>query len=231
MVLLGGVYHVVLWGIGRVVFPSQAEGSLIRRADGTIVGSRLIAQKFTRPEYFQPRPSAVDYNAASTGGSNYGPSNPDHLKAVQERLDAIVEAGRRAGQPGAVGDGDGQRRRPGSAHSAGRRGAAGGARGRAPASVHVERVRELIARAHRAADVRVPRPRPRQRARAESRARRGVRDAGAARRSPAATSTQVDARMAERADARSRSGTRASSGRRSSTRSGSSIRGSRSRTR
>jgi K+-transporting ATPase ATPase C chain len=89
MVLLGGVYNVVLWGIGRVVFPSQAEGSLIRRSDGTVVGSRLIAQRFTRPEYFHPRPSGVDYNAASTGGTNYGPSNPDHLKAVRERLDAI----------------------------------------------------------------------------------------------------------------------------------------------
>ena len=97
--VLVGVYHVVLWGIGSAVFPSQAEGSLIRRADGTIVGSRLIAQKFKRPEYFHPRPSAVDYNAASTGGSNYGPSNPDHLKAVQERLDAIVkEEGVQAGQ-------------------------------------------------------------------------------------------------------------------------------------
>jgi potassium-transporting ATPase KdpC subunit len=91
MVLLGGAYHVVLWAIGRVAFPTQAEGSLIRRPDGTIIGSRLIAQKFTRPEYFQPRPSGVDYNAASTGGSNYGPSNPDHLKAVQERLDVITK--------------------------------------------------------------------------------------------------------------------------------------------
>jgi K+-transporting ATPase ATPase C chain len=91
MVLLGGAYHGVLWGIGRLFFPAQAEGSLIRRADGTIVGSRLIAQKFTRPEYFQPRPSGVDYNAASTGGTNYGPSNPDHLKAVQERLDAATK--------------------------------------------------------------------------------------------------------------------------------------------
>jgi K+-transporting ATPase ATPase C chain len=91
MVLLGGGYHVVLWAIGRVAFPTQAEGSLIRRPDGTVVGSRLIAQKFTRPEYFQPRPSAVDYNAASTGGTNYGPSNPDHLKAVQERLDVITK--------------------------------------------------------------------------------------------------------------------------------------------
>jgi K+-transporting ATPase ATPase C chain len=91
MVLLGGGYNALLWAVGRAAFPAQAEGSLIRRADGTIVGSRLIAQKFTRPEYFQPRPSAVDYNAASTGGSNYGPSNPDHLKAVQERLDAITK--------------------------------------------------------------------------------------------------------------------------------------------
>jgi K+-transporting ATPase ATPase C chain len=91
MVLLGGIYNVALWGIGRVVFPAQAEGSLIRRADGAVVGSRLIAQKFARPEYFQPRPSGVDYNAASTGGTNYGPSNPDHLKAVQERLDAAMK--------------------------------------------------------------------------------------------------------------------------------------------
>lgn len=92
MVLLGGAYHVVLWGVGQVVFAGQAEGSLIRRADGTIVGSTLIAQEFKRPEYFHPRPSAAGYNAASTGGSNYGPSNPDHLKAVQERVDAIAEA-------------------------------------------------------------------------------------------------------------------------------------------
>jgi len=91
MVLLGGGYHVVLWTIGRAVFPSQSEGSLIRRADGTIVGSRLIAQKFTRPEYFQPRPSGVDFNAAATGGTNYGPSNADHLKAIQERLDAVTK--------------------------------------------------------------------------------------------------------------------------------------------
>ena len=99
MALLGGGYHVALWAIGRVAFPTQADGSLIRRPDGTIIGSRLIAQKFTRPEYFQPRPSGVDYNAASTGGSNYGPSNPDHLKAVQARLDVITkQEGVTAGQ-------------------------------------------------------------------------------------------------------------------------------------
>ena len=91
MVLLGGIYHVVLWGIGRAVFPEQTEGSLIRIQDGTVVGSRLIAQRFERPEYFHPRPSAADYNAASTSGSNYGPSNPDHLELVRARLNAIIE--------------------------------------------------------------------------------------------------------------------------------------------
>jgi len=99
MALMGGAYHGLVWAVGRAAFPVQAEGSLIRRADGTIVGSRLIAQRFTRPEYFQPRPSGVDYNAASTGGTNYGPSNPDHLKAVKERLDAVMaQEGATAGQ-------------------------------------------------------------------------------------------------------------------------------------
>jgi K+-transporting ATPase ATPase C chain len=90
MLLFGGGYHLVLWGIGRVAFPEQAEGSLIRRADGTVIGSRLIAQAFTRPVYFHPRPSGVDYNAASTGGTNYGPSNSDHLEAVKKRLEALT---------------------------------------------------------------------------------------------------------------------------------------------
>ncbi len=99
MVLFGGVYHAAIWGLGRLAFPSQAEGSLLRRADGTVVGSRLIAQKFTRPEYFQARPSAVGYNAASTGGSNFGPSNPDHLAEVRKRLAEIErQEGVRAGQ-------------------------------------------------------------------------------------------------------------------------------------
>lgn len=91
MVLFGGVYHLAMWALGKVAFSSQVEGSLLRRADGTVVGSRLIAQPFTKPEYFHPRPSGVDYNAASTGGTNYGPSNPEHLEAVGERLEAIME--------------------------------------------------------------------------------------------------------------------------------------------
>ena len=90
MLLFGGVYHLALWAVGRIAFPDQAQGSLIRSADGGSVGSRLIAQKFDRPEYFHPRPSGVDYNAASTGGTNYGPTNPEHLKAVRERLDTVT---------------------------------------------------------------------------------------------------------------------------------------------
>jgi K+-transporting ATPase ATPase C chain len=91
MVLFGGAYHAFIWGIARVAFPVQAEGSLIRRSDGTVAGSSLIAQAFTRPEYFHPRPSSVDYNAASTGGTNYSNGNPDHLKAAAERLEAFTQ--------------------------------------------------------------------------------------------------------------------------------------------
>ena len=92
MVLFGGVYHMGLWAVGQVAFPVQAQGSLIRRDDGSVIGSSLIAQAFARSEYFHPRPSAVDYDAASTGGSNFGPSNPEHLELVKERLTEVMAA-------------------------------------------------------------------------------------------------------------------------------------------
>jgi K+-transporting ATPase ATPase C chain len=92
MVLFGGVYHAGLWAVGRVAFPAQVQGSLLRRDDGSVVGSSLVAQAFTRPDYFQPRPSAADYNAASTGGSNFGPSNPEHLELAKERLSHVTAA-------------------------------------------------------------------------------------------------------------------------------------------
>ena len=94
LVLFGALYPLFVWGVAQTVFPGKAEGSFIRKAAGTdnsIRGSELVGQVFTRPEYFHGRPSAVDYNAASTGGSNYGPSNPDHLAAVRERAAAIAE--------------------------------------------------------------------------------------------------------------------------------------------
>ena len=92
MVLFGGAYHAGLWAVGQVAFPAQAQGSLIRRDDGSVIGSSLVAQAFARSGYFHPRPSAVDYNAASTGGSNFGPSNPEHLELVKERLTKVIAA-------------------------------------------------------------------------------------------------------------------------------------------
>ena len=70
-----------IWGIGRAVTPYTAQGSLVTAPDGTVVGSRLIAQNFTQPGYFWPRPSAVDYNGAGAGGSNKSPTSEDAHRA------------------------------------------------------------------------------------------------------------------------------------------------------
>jgi K+-transporting ATPase ATPase C chain len=67
----------VILAVAQVFTPDTANGSLIRRADGTILGSRLIAQKFERPRYFWPRPSAPDYNASGAAGSNKSPTSAD----------------------------------------------------------------------------------------------------------------------------------------------------------
>lgn len=86
MVLFGGLYPSLLWGVGRAVFHDRAQGGLLVRDDGGVIGSRLIAQPFEQARYFHPRPSAVEYDAAATGGSNYGPSNPAQLDAVKKRM-------------------------------------------------------------------------------------------------------------------------------------------------
>jgi K+-transporting ATPase ATPase C chain len=83
-------YAAVIWGVGRVITPETAQGSLIATTDGTIVGSRLIAQKFTEPHYFWPRPSAAGadgYDARSAAGSNKSPTSTD----LTDRAAAIVE--------------------------------------------------------------------------------------------------------------------------------------------
>lgn len=93
-VLTGIIYPLVITGIAQVVFPKQANGSLIYR-DGKPVGSSLIGQPFTDPKYFWSRSSATSpmpYNAESSGGSNLGPTNSDLVKAVQERIAALRTA-------------------------------------------------------------------------------------------------------------------------------------------
>ncbi len=92
--LTGIIYPVFVWGVAKLVFPKQAEGSLITK-NSTVIGSRLIAQKFEKPGYFHARPSAIDpdynvntFNAVSSGGSNLAPTNPDLVAAFMKRLDA-----------------------------------------------------------------------------------------------------------------------------------------------
>jgi potassium-transporting ATPase KdpC subunit len=75
VVVMCGVYPGVLWLIGQTVFPYQANGSIVRNADGAVVGSMLVAQPFTKDEYFQPRPSAASFDASASASSAYAPSN------------------------------------------------------------------------------------------------------------------------------------------------------------
>jgi potassium-transporting ATPase KdpC subunit len=77
MVICSFLYTLVILGVGQALAPYTANGSLVRNKDGKIIGSRSIAQGFSRPEYFWPRPSAVDYNASASGGSNLSPTNPE----------------------------------------------------------------------------------------------------------------------------------------------------------
>jgi K+-transporting ATPase ATPase C chain len=79
LILCGVVFPLIVFGIGQVAFPGQADGSLVRNARGQIIGSRLIGQSSTSPYYFHGRPSAVGYDASNSGGSNLGPLNPQLL--------------------------------------------------------------------------------------------------------------------------------------------------------
>ena len=95
--ITGVAYPLVVTGIAQVIFPFKANGSLIVK-DGKVVGSALIGQVFDEPKYFWGRPSATSpfgYNAGSSSGSNLSPTNPDLIKAVQGRVEAL-----RAADPG-----------------------------------------------------------------------------------------------------------------------------------
>ena len=93
--LLGLGYPLAITGIATFAMPALAEGSLIRDAHGQVIGSSLIGQGFVRAEYLHPRPSAAGkgYEANNSGGSNYGPLNPDLAKRVKGEADALRASG------------------------------------------------------------------------------------------------------------------------------------------
>jgi potassium-transporting ATPase KdpC subunit len=89
-VIVCGMYPLVVWGVAQTLFPEKANGSIIVR-DGKTIGSELLAQNFTGLNYFHPRPSAageVGYDAASSGGSNLGPTSKKLIDSVKERVEA-----------------------------------------------------------------------------------------------------------------------------------------------
>jgi K+-transporting ATPase ATPase C chain len=95
-VICGGIYPAVVTGIAYAVFPNQAKGSVITGKSGKELGSSLIGQPFADPKYFWPRPSAATdfgYNPMGSGGSNSGPTNPDYLKTVGDRVKALRDSG------------------------------------------------------------------------------------------------------------------------------------------
>ena len=97
-VLLGLAYPLAVTGVAQAAFPAQANGSLIKDAKGTVVGSALIGQAFAKPEYLHPRPSAAGngYDASASSGSNMGPLNDKLIE--REKADAATL---RAENPGA----------------------------------------------------------------------------------------------------------------------------------
>jgi K+-transporting ATPase ATPase C chain len=86
IVVTGLIFPVVVWAIGQVAFPYQANGSLLRDANGQVIGSALIGQSFHKPEYFHPRPSAAGsgYDAANSSGTNLGPTSDKLVNGVAD---------------------------------------------------------------------------------------------------------------------------------------------------
>ena len=94
-VLTGVIYPAVVTGLAQLLFPQQANGSLMSDRSGTVTGSRLIGQSFSSPSHFWGRPSATGpfpYNAGASSGSNLGPTNPALIEAVKTRIQALKDA-------------------------------------------------------------------------------------------------------------------------------------------
>lgn len=90
-VLCGGLYPALVWGLGQAVFPTQANGSVMRDASGKIVGSSRLGRNFNGPQYFHPRPSAAGpdgYDVKASSGSNLGPTSQKLADALRERIAA-----------------------------------------------------------------------------------------------------------------------------------------------
>ncbi|MGM9529727.1 MAG: potassium-transporting ATPase subunit KdpC [Phascolarctobacterium sp.] len=87
-IFCGLLYPLVMTGLGQILFPFQANGSIIER-DGKVIGSALIGQEFKSDKYFSSRPSANEYNAADSAGTNYGAINKELKKQVEERAAAV----------------------------------------------------------------------------------------------------------------------------------------------
>lgn len=87
-ILLGGIYPLVILGVGEALFPIRSQGSLLRDGD-RVIGSELIAQKFTQDKYFWARPSAVDYAAHSSGASQKSGTSQDLKNSYLERVKAL----------------------------------------------------------------------------------------------------------------------------------------------
>ena len=82
------IYPALLWGFAQVACPGSANGHLVKNRAGVVVGSRQVAQRFTQPRYFHPRPSSVDYNGAGAGGSNLSPASKALKEKGMERIQA-----------------------------------------------------------------------------------------------------------------------------------------------